>query len=155
MIDVTDRIQPTLKNIGIPVHKVPMSEDFYGSSYVGQFPCPIGNGRLSEDKPMDVFYQPNPDRTKDHSNYFGLYIKFGKAYVCDASYVKDLEFTGIEGLDGYIHYSTYQHDYRQVDSGVAIDGGPCAYFRIIGDLSRKRHSLFILDGRIMSRDEEK
>lgn len=98
-------------------------EEHYSGTYVGAF-CtrkPSGNWN---DIPVDVFYQSNPDVSKGHSHYFGVFRQDGHVYVTNAISVTEQPMMGVVADDGEIVVSRYRHDYRvSGDGSVFIDGG--------------------------------
>lgn len=107
----------TRKSItGFDVVKV---EKKYGATFIGDFPVKLKSGNWGNSGA--VFYQPNPDITKGHKNYFGLIVS-DTAFIYDASYLEGKEFTGVKQADGTYIWSRHVHDFREVDGGF-IDGG--------------------------------
>jgi hypothetical protein len=111
---------------GINISKV---EEKYNAKYVGDFSI---NGR---DTPTAVFYCENPNRSKGHSNYFGIFATLGVRdnwYICNGDNVLSRTYPAIELPDGELLISTYPHDYKTKDiDGVhyMIDGGGYGYVR--------------------------
>jgi hypothetical protein len=99
-------------------------EKKYGATFIGDFPVKLKNGNWGQ--AGAVFYQPNPDVSKGHTNYFGLAITDTGAVIYNASYLLDTNFSGVKVGDEYI-WSRHVHDYREVLGGF-IDGG-FDYFR--------------------------
>jgi hypothetical protein len=95
-------------------------EENYGAKFMGYWAIKTQNGW--SETPVDVFYQPNPDTSKGHTHYFGMYEKDGVAWICDASSAFAEPIIGIMAEDGEVLVSRYRHDYREKD-GVMIDGG--------------------------------
>ena len=67
--------------------------------------------------------QPNPDRSKGHSNYFGMYSAPGIGpMITNAESAFSEPITGLLTEDGEVIVSRYRHDY--VEKGpYMIDGG--------------------------------
>ncbi len=104
-------------------------EENYGAKYMGYWCTKRPNGGWN-DSPVDVFYQPNPDTTKGHTHYFGMFIKrdpysgegTGSVYITEASTAFSEPIAGIPTNDGEVIVSRYRHDYVEKD-GRMIDGG--------------------------------
>jgi hypothetical protein len=77
--------------------------------------------------PVDVFYQPNPDKARGHTHYFGMFNRDGKTMICDAASAFSEPATGVLGPDDEVVVSRHRHDYQERfgDNGeyVMIDGG--------------------------------
>ena len=107
-------------------------EKKYKVSYIGDFCIKDKNNNWTQ-KPVSIYYQDNPDLSKGHSNYLGVYIDYifdGKEFVPGHVYLTDGQSAFLEGLqgivadDGEIVISCYRHDYRtSSDDSVFIDGG--------------------------------
>ena len=93
----------------------------YGAKYMGYWT--IKRGLNWSDQPVDVFYQPNPDVSKGHSHYFGMFRTFeGQAMITNAESAFSEPITGLLTDDGEVIVSRYRHDY--VEKGpYMIDGG--------------------------------
>lgn len=104
-------------------------EEKYGAKYMGYWCTKSPRGHWNE-SPVDVFYQPNPDTSKGHTNYFGMFIRTdpftgegsGSVYITEASSAFSDPIAGIPTDDGEIIVSRYRHDYVEKD-GRMIDGG--------------------------------
>ncbi len=103
----------------------------FGGSYVGEFSMTTKNAKGEVESrsnfPVSVFYNPTPDKSKGHSEYFGIFnqnINYDLRWViCNADCVKEQTIYGVECLDGIL-YSAYRHDYvTSEDGSVFIDGG--------------------------------
>lgn len=95
----------------------------YGGEYVGYFCTKRPNGSWNE-VPVDVFYKPNPDVSKGHSHYFGMFSRDGAVFITNAISVTEQPMLGIVADDGEVVVSRYRHDYRRSrDGSVFIDGG--------------------------------
>lgn len=96
-------------------------EKFYSAKYMGYWAV-----RKTSDSwtnfPVDVFYQPNPDVSKGHSHYFGLFLDTPGAMIVNAESAFSEPITGILTEDGEVIVSRYRHDYVEKD-GQMIDGG--------------------------------
>ena len=60
--------------------------NLYQAVYMGYWCTKSSSGQWNE-QPVDVFYVEQPDRTKGHTNYFGMYMVDGSPYICEASSV--------------------------------------------------------------------
>ena len=104
-------------------------EEKYGARYMGYWATKNSRGGWN-DSPVDVFYQPNPDTSKGHTHYFGMFIKTdpysgegsGSVYITEASSAFSDVIAGIPTDDGEVIVSRYRHDYVEKD-GRMIDGG--------------------------------
>jgi hypothetical protein len=74
------------------------------------------------ESPVDVFYVENPDRTKGHTNYFGMFKREGAVYITDASSAFSESISGVLCEDGEVLVSRYRHDYVRKGSHM-VDGG--------------------------------
>ena len=96
--------------------------EMYGGKYLGYWAIKDKNGNWSE-MPVDVFYQPNPDRSKGHTNYFGMYRNFNdQVMITNAESAFSQPITGVVTDDGEVIVSRYRHDYVTKDNRM-IDGG--------------------------------
>ena len=93
----------------------------YGARYMG--PWSILRQSVWTIDPVDVFYQPNPDVSKGHSHYFGMFRTFeGQAMITNAESAFSEPITGLLTNDGEVLVSRYRYDY--VEKGpYMIDGG--------------------------------
>lgn len=97
------------------------SDDAHPVKYVGEFCLRAKNGGWSE-YPAAVFYQPNPDTSRGHTNYFGILSQMGSVYITNAISATE-PFDAIQYRDEII-YSRYRHDFRGSSDGrVFVDGG--------------------------------
>jgi len=100
-----------------------MVQEHYGGTYVGYF-CTKRRDGSWNDTPVDVFYQPNPDVSKGHSHYFGVFRRDVGVYITNAISVTEQPMLGVVANDGEVVVSRYRHDYRRSNDGsVFIDGG--------------------------------
>lgn len=96
-------------------------EEAYKAKYLGPWAVKRKNGW--SEQPVDVFYQPNPDLSKGHSHYFGMFLAGdGGVYITDAKSAFSEPITGIRCSDDTVIVSRYRHDYV-VGGGFFIDGG--------------------------------
>lgn len=101
--------------------QIKIIEEKYGAKYMGYWCTKRRNGSWNE-RPVDVFYQPNPDTEKGHSHYFGMFIQDGEVYITNAESAFSDPITGAICEDGEVIVSRYRHDYI-VKKGAMIDGG--------------------------------
>ena len=104
-------------------------EEKYGAKYMGYWAIK-NRGGLWNETPVDVFYQPNPDISKGHTHYFGMFIQTdpftgdntGSVYITEASSAFSEPIVGMVKDDGEVIVSRFRHDY--VTKGkYMIDGG--------------------------------
>ena len=95
-------------------------EKIYGAKYMGYWTTKT-YGQWN-DTPVDVFYQPNPDLSKGHSNYLGMFSQHGKTYITNAKSAFSETIVGILTDDGEVIVSRYRHDFVEKDVHF-IDGG--------------------------------
>ena len=96
-------------------------EKGYGAKYMGYWTTKRPSGQWN-DTPVDVFYQPNPDLSKGHSHYFGMYRDGLKAMICNAETAFSDPITGILTDDGEVIVSRYRRDFV-LKGNYFIDGG--------------------------------
>ena len=96
-------------------------EETYKATYMGAWCIKDRRGNWSE-RPVEVFYQPNPDTEKGHTNYFGIFIREGSPYICEASSAFSEPIYGLLTDDGEVIVSRYRHDCVMKDEYM-IDGG--------------------------------
>lgn len=94
-------------------------EERYGAKYMGYWCTKSPRGHWNE-RPVDVFYQPNPD--KGHSNYFGMFRQDDEVYITNAESCFSEPLTGAVCSDGEVIVSRFRHDYIE-RKGAMIDGG--------------------------------
>lgn len=102
-------------------------EKKYNAKYLGDFEYPGSTIVLA------TFYAYDPDKSKGHSHYFGLYVDLSdvmlnfskpKMYITNAAKIAEQELTGVVANDGEVVVSCYRHHYNtSTDQSVAIDGG--------------------------------
>lgn len=105
-----------LKEAGIAI-----VEKNYGAVYMGAWAIKTKSGGWS-DQPVEVFYQPNPDTDKGHTNYFGLFTENGQLLITDATTAFSEPITGVVSKDGEVLVSRFRHD-MQTSGDDMIDGG--------------------------------
>jgi hypothetical protein len=96
-------------------------ENKYQARYVGYWCTKNPRGGWNE-SPVDVFYVENPDRSKGHTNYFGMFRRDKEVLITDASSAFSEKMTGILCEDGEVIVSRYRHDYVTKGDNM-IDGG--------------------------------
>lgn len=74
------------------------------------------------ERPVDVFYVANPDTSRGHTNYFGIFHQEDKVFICDAASAFSEPIWGMLGNQGHVLVSKYRHDYRE-DGEIMVDGG--------------------------------
>ena len=97
-------------------------ENSYNAKYMGYWCTKNTRDHQWNDTPVDVFYVAEPDRSKGHTNYFGMYVRYNSSHIIDASSAFSAPITGILTNDGEVIVSRYRHDYV-VKDGYIIDGG--------------------------------
>lgn len=116
-------------------------EQKYNAKFMGPFCIKDSRGNWTEIA-VDVFYQPNPDTSKGHSEYFGIYTHpihpiDEAVYICNAISAFSEPLTGIVANSGEVVVSRWRHDYRSsYDQSVSIDGGR-DYVKITGNVIAK------------------
>lgn len=105
-------------------------EEMYKATYMGPWCIRDTKGNWS-DIPVEVFYQPNPDRSKGHVNYFGIYESPNGWCICNAESAFSNKMMGVVCPDGEVLVSRYRHNCVEKDS-IMIDGGR-DYIRTNGD----------------------
>lgn len=98
-------------------------ESLYNAVYMGAWAIKLLSGGWSG-APVDVFYVAEPDTSKGHKHYFGLFIRdmSSEMRICDATSAFSEPISGIEE-DGTVYVSHYRHDLVKTPSGGFIDGG--------------------------------
>lgn len=97
-------------------------EELRNAKYMGYWCTKRLDGKTWNEKPVDVFYQPNPDTKMGHSNYFGLFFRDGGVFITDGASAFSEPIAGVKTDDGEVIVSRYRHDY--VEKGeYMIDGG--------------------------------
>jgi len=102
------------------------AEDLYKSKYIGSWCIRVGENW--SEFPVEVFYQSNPDKSKGHSHYFGIYVESGiggydtKVMITNAESAFFKDIIGIVDND-MVYVSRYRHDFLKTPSGFIIDGG--------------------------------
>lgn len=105
-------------------------EHDYGAVYMGYW-CTKHSAGWWNESPVDVFYQPNPDRSKGHTNYFGMFVRDGQLFITNAESAFSEPLMGVMCEDGEVLVSRYRHD-CVIKDGAMVDGGR-DYLRHSGD----------------------
>ena len=96
-------------------------ETLYNAKFMGFWSIQAPDGSWYA-KPVDVFYVEEPDVSKGHSNYFGIFWQNDGWLICDAQSAFSVPMLGALCPDGEVLVSRYRHDY--VEKGdILIDGG--------------------------------
>ena len=137
MSDSLDNVDPEfpIKLLHIPTPEngywlsgaqIPKMEEYYKSKYMGYWTIKGKDGEWNEE-PVDVFYNPNPDTTKGHSHYFGLFLKNNSLVITNAESAFSVPMVGVECEDGEVLISRFRHDY--VSKGDRFIDGGREYYR--------------------------
>lgn len=102
--------------------QIKKAEELYGAKYMGYWCTKRPRDDSWNERPIDVFYQANPDVSKGHKNYFGLFIQHESLFITDATSCFSEPITGIICEDGEVIVSRYRHDYVTKGDRM-IDGG--------------------------------
>lgn len=134
----------------IRVHKgywsfdIPKIEEKYKAKYIGDFSLKSKEDWW-HDKPCAIFYVENPDTSKGHSHYFGLFIIYhdlenledNSVFITRGDSAFSEPLTGIRADNGEVIVSCFPHHYiESLDNSVMIDGGRSGYLRYRGDKER-------------------
>jgi hypothetical protein len=101
--------------------QIPKFEEHYNSKYMGYWCTKHPRGGWNE-QPVDVFYNANPDTSKGHSHYFGLFLNNNSLMITNAESAFSQPIVGVECEDGEVLVSRYRHDYVMKGDRF-IDGG--------------------------------
>ena len=96
-------------------------EEKYNAKHMGFWCTKRPDGSWNE-RPVDIFYVENPDRSKGHSNYFGMFTDRMGTMITNAESAFSETITGVLCEDGEVLVSRYRHDYRTKGT-MMIDGG--------------------------------
>lgn len=129
-------------------------EERYGARYMGYWAIhtrqdPMWGPSWGE-TPVDVFYQPNPDTSKGHTNYFGIFQRRGETLICNAESAFSEAIYGIVLKSGEVMVSRYRHD-CVMKEGHMIDGGR-DYIRT--GASGRGVIVKVVDGEFVFNDQE-
>jgi hypothetical protein len=98
-------------------------EEWYGAKYMGYWAIHGTADYSWSDSPVDVFYQPNPDVSKGHSHYFGMFRnENSQVMICNAESAFSDPITGILTEDGEVIVSRYRRDFV-LKGNYFVDGG--------------------------------
>jgi hypothetical protein len=107
-------------------------ENHYGAKYMGYWCIRDKTGNWS-DVPVEVFYQPNPDISKGHSHYFGLFVQDETVMrITNASSAFSGQINGILE-DDIVYVSRYRHDFTRTPRRENIIDGGRDYLNLSGD----------------------
>jgi len=138
---------------GYHISKVYMIEEKYKAKFLGFFSVPNAAGTDWSDMPVDVFYQPNPDKGRGHSNYFGAHVdaltrltEDPRVFITNAEGCFKVPMDGIIADSGEVIMSHYVHDnHFSMDGSVWIDGG--RYYTRSGVYEKNRYvKVRVIDG---------
>jgi hypothetical protein len=101
-------------------------EEIKSAKYMGYW-CTKSPYGVWNNSPVDVFYVSDPDLSKGHSHYFGLFYQNDVLYITDASSAFCEDIVGMPTPSGEVIVSRYRHDHVAKDEFM-IDGGR-DYFR--------------------------
>lgn len=127
--------------------QIETAEKMYNAKYMGYWSIKDRHNQWTT-TPVEVFYQPNPDISKGHSNYFGLYIKYSSyennfapttVYICNAQSAFEEPIAAFIEND-IIYASRYRNDFTFTPSGKILDGAR-DYTRI--NLETKKDLVYI------------
>jgi hypothetical protein len=98
-------------------------ESMRNATYMGYWCGKTKDGQWAE-RPLDVFYQADPDVEAGHSNYFGLIVNpaTNQVLIADAKSCFAQPIAGIVE-EGVVYASRYRHDMVITPSGGSVDGG--------------------------------
>lgn len=97
-------------------------EELHGAKYMGYWCTKRLDGKSWNERPVDVFYQTNPDIEAGHSHYFGIFLQNDSIYITDAQSCFSEPIIGSVCENGEVIVSRYRHDYVE-KKGAMIDGG--------------------------------
>lgn len=120
MKNITDKVNTGRSECNFDISKV---EEKYNAKFVGRLCLKTHSGNWQEDSCADIYWQATPP-VEGYSNYFGLIIQCGSAYIISGASAVEGILNGVIADDGEIIYSRYRHDMRySSDRSVWIDGG--------------------------------
>lgn len=97
-------------------------EEMKSAKYMGYWCTKRLDGQSWNERPVDVFYQPNPNVELGHKHYFGMFTQDGAVWITDATTAFDDPMSGVICEDGEVIVSRYRHDYVTKGNHM-IDGG--------------------------------
>lgn len=100
----------------------------FGGYYLGKWCLKTVDGSWTLHQVPYIFYQPNPDTSKGHSNYYGIFKNLiTKSWIiCNGkSAFEPDENNDIIGIvdDGLVYVSRDRHNYITTPNNHFIDGG--------------------------------
>lgn len=108
------------------------AEQHYDAHYVADLCVKLPSGNVWSEDAVSVFWVEKPAKP-EYSNYFGLFIRDGRAIITNAlTAVDGVIFRGVKGDNGEIIFSRYRHDYRKTADGTAMADGGRDYYRGFG-----------------------
>lgn len=97
-------------------------EEIKDAKYMGYWCTKRPSNGSWNERPVDVFYQANPDVEQGHKNYFGMFVQNGTIWITDATSAFSDPITGVLCDDGEVLVSRYRHDYV-TKGNYMVDGG--------------------------------
>ena len=98
-------------------------EELKSAVHMGHWCTRAPDGNWNE-QPVDLFYVANPDISKGHSHYFGMFYRNHTLYITngESAFPTDNNIIGVLADDGEVLVSRFRHDYQE-RKGAMIDGG--------------------------------
>lgn len=96
-------------------------EEMRDATYMGYWCGRTKDGGWAE-RPLDVFYQAEPDVEAGHTHYFGLLLADNRILITSADSCFSEPMSGILENDT-VYVSRYRHDMVSTPGGKIIDGG--------------------------------
>lgn len=96
-------------------------EERYTATFMGPWCLKTVDGTWSEE-PSDIFYVENPDTSKGHTHYFGIFYRGPALYITNGESAFEAPIVGAATEDGEVIVSRYRHD-CVIKDGIMIDGG--------------------------------
>ena len=97
---------------------VSLIEEEYSAFHMGYWEIP------GMEQPTDIFYVQNPDESKGHTHYFGMFFRNGSWFICKGdSFCPESGIACAFDKSGKPLVSRYRHDYVESEDGTMIDGG--------------------------------
>jgi hypothetical protein len=100
---------------------IPNLEKLKDATYMGYWCTKSPSGNWNE-SPVDVFHVANPDTSKGHSPYFGLFYRDDTLLITDAQSAFSEPIVGILCFNKEVIVSRYRHDFIQRNDAF-VDGG--------------------------------
>ena len=109
-----------------------VEEKYGGATFMGAWAIKKKDGGWF-DEPVDVFYQPNPDTSKGHSHYFGIFIRTGEAYITNAE--SAFKLTCVSGVGVKKAIALYNDGITTLEElSAACDAGKITNNNIISNI---------------------